>query len=106
MTKKRDKAEITAVKNQILEEESENIDNSISIMVNFGGKGEDWSAEFGLKSVKSFTYLFSVIPMTQSAIKKVEAVLYRFVWGGEKKNIFCHEDSQCKFEDGGKKLLN
>ena len=132
-----------------------------SIMVNFGVKGEDWSAEFGLKSVESFTYLgntftpfltnmdsviddkitdmesigkkwlyrfesplgrsvvaktilypkvihiFSVIPMTQSAIKKVEAVLFRFVWGGEKKRfVFCREDSQCKYEDGGMELLN
>ena len=132
-----------------------------SIMVNFGVIGEDWSAEFGLKSAEKFTYLgntftpfltnmdsviedkisdmesigkkwlyrfesplgrsvvaktilypkvihiFSVIPMTQSAIKKVETVLFRFVWGGEKKRyVFCREDSQCKFEDGGMELLN
>ena len=33
-------------------------------------------------------HIFSVIPMTQSTIKKVEAVLFRFVWGGEKKDMF------------------
>ena len=52
-------------------------------------------------------HIFSVIPVSQKVINKLEAVIYKFIWGGEKKRyVFCREDSQCRFEDGGMELLN
>ena len=52
-------------------------------------------------------HIFSVIPVSQKVIAKLESVILQFIWGGEKKRyVFCREDSQCRFEDGGMEILN